>query len=101
MTGVRLVTTVDVRQPRFGGLGDPPVRTPSPVGRRRANLGAGFVQTSIYHGPDLQPGDTVAAPAIVEERFTTIVVYPGWVARVDGSGDYVLDRVEPNAPSEA
>jgi len=32
----------------------------------------------------------VASPAIIEESFTTIVVYPGWKARVDDAGDYEL-----------
>ena len=30
------------------------------------------------------------APAIIEETFTTIVVYPGWKARVDDAGAPVL-----------
>jgi N-methylhydantoinase A len=29
-------------------------------------------------------------PSIIEETFTTIVVYPGWTARVDDAGDYEL-----------
>jgi N-methylhydantoinase A len=34
----------------------------------------------------------VRSPAIVEETFTTLVVYPGWTLRVDDAGDYVLER---------
>ena len=30
---------------------------------------------------------------MIEETFTTIVVYPGWEARVDDAGDYVLVRL--------
>jgi N-methylhydantoinase A len=34
----------------------------------------------------------LAGPAIIEEIFTTIVVYPGWKAQVDDAGDYELTR---------
>jgi N-methylhydantoinase A len=30
---------------------------------------------------------------VIEETFTTIAVYPGWEARVDDAGDYLLERV--------
>ncbi len=33
---------------------------------------------------------TSPGPAIIEENFTTIVVYPGWNARLDDAGDYEL-----------
>ena len=33
-----------------------------------------------------------AVPGIIEETFTTIVVYPDWNARVDDAGDYELVR---------
>jgi N-methylhydantoinase A len=36
----------------------------------------------------------IESPAIIEETFTTIVVYPGWEATLDDAGDYVLARVE-------
>jgi len=35
-------------------------------------------------------GDWGDGPAIIEESFTTVVVYPGWRAVLDQSGDYVL-----------
>ena len=34
----------------------------------------------------------VPGPAIIEETFTTIGVYPGWQAVVDDAGDYELTR---------
>ena len=92
ITGLRLLVSADVPKPAFSG-GFTKQRTSAvAAGSRRANLGAGFAETSIYHGPDLEPGHTIPGPAIVEETFTTIVVYPGWQARVDGAGDYVLER---------
>ena len=66
--------------------------TPKPSKSRRANLGQGFKDTPVYLGSDLLPGQLIASPAIIEESFTTIVVYPGWTARVDDAGDYELVR---------
>ena len=43
-------------------------------------------------GADLAPGYEVTGPAIIQEIFTTIVVYPGWHARVDDADDYELTR---------
>ena len=73
--------------------GDCDVYEPEPYGSRSANLGNGFESTRVFRGADLRPGALLAAPAIVEETFTTIAVYPGWRARVDDAGDYLLERV--------
>jgi N-methylhydantoinase A len=93
VTGVRLVSLAEIPAPRFGaGFGQAPKRA-DPAGMRRANLGHGFGETAVYPGPKLRPGHVVPAPAIIEESLTTIVVYPGWEARLDDAGDYVLTRV--------
>lgn len=93
ITGVRLTASCEVPAPRFGGGFSAPRREPTPRRIRRANLGEGFADTAIFHGPELRPGDAVRSPAVIEETFTTIVVYPGFEARVDDAGDYVLERV--------
>jgi len=92
ITGVRLVARTKVEGPHFGSGFDAPPRKPAPSGQRRANLGRGFETTDVYRGPDLAAGDRIPAPSIIEETFTTIVVYPGWEARVDDAGDYQLQR---------
>jgi N-methylhydantoinase A len=48
--------------------------------------------TPRYHGEGLAPGHTLSGPAIVEERTTTVVVYPGWSLLVDADGNYLLTR---------
>ena len=58
-----------------------------------ANLGQGFGQVPVYLGSDLKPGHIIVSSAIIEETFTTIVVYPGWQASVDAAGDYELVKV--------
>ena len=93
--GVRLV---DLR----GDTGRPGRRRDSPRQRsqprspktRRANLGEGYQETHIFRGADLKPGHEIVGPAIIEETFTTIVVYPGWRAQVDDAGDYELTKLE-------
>ncbi|MCK9563916.1 MAG: hydantoinase/oxoprolinase family protein [Bacteroidales bacterium] len=93
IVGVRLATSADTPAPVVA-RGFSAATAPAPVaGTRRANLGDGYRQTDIIRGVDLRPGHEVAGPAIIEETFTTIVVYPGWKAQVDDSGDYELTRV--------
>jgi N-methylhydantoinase A len=94
LTGVRLTASAEVTGPRFREGKRPPRREPAPAHARRANLGRGFEEVAIYHGGTLQPGDAVRAPAVIEETFTTIAVYPGWEARVDDAGDYWLEPVD-------
>jgi N-methylhydantoinase A len=93
VTGVRLATSVTTASPCvIKGF-----TAPSVVAKarhtRRANLGQGYADTNIHRGAELKLGDQVIGPAIIEETFTTIVVYPGWQARVDDAGDYELTRM--------
>ncbi len=94
ITGVRLATSAATASPKVD-KGFTAQRQAAPVaGTRRANLGEGFKETAIISGPELQAGHEVTGPAIIEETFTTIVVYPGWRAVVDDAGDYELTRVQ-------
>jgi N-methylhydantoinase A len=92
ITGVRLATSVEIPRPEFGSGFESPRRVAASSRTRRANLGRGFEETAIHAGADLRPGDVVEAPGIIEESFTTIVVYPGWEAVVDDAGDYLLQN---------
>ena len=71
--------------PARGPLGD------ALAARRPAWFDGRFVDTPVYDGDRLGPGQRIAGPAIVEERFTTIVVYPGSTAELDRMGNYVVD----------
>lgn len=90
ITGVRLAAHVATPMPPASGGFLASTLEPVPAGHRRANLGTGFADVAIFKGPALVPGARVTGPAIIEEIFTTIVVYPGWQARVDDAGDYAL-----------
>ena len=58
--------------------------------RRPAFFGGRFEDTPVYDGDELGCGHEFEGPAIVEERFTTIVVHPGQRARIDAAGNYVI-----------
>ncbi len=57
-------------------------------GRRPAWFDGRFVDTPVYDGERLTRGHRLEGPAIVEERFTTIVLYPGHRAEIDPFGSY-------------
>jgi N-methylhydantoinase A len=92
-TGVRVVSSVDTPAPEVHGGSTARSVAAKPSRTRRANLGTGYRETGVFSGADLAPGHEVMGPAIIEETFTTIVVYPGWKAHVDDSRDYELTRV--------
>jgi len=52
-------------------------------GARQVWFGEGFVEAPVFDRYALLPGDTIAGPAIVEEREATTVVPPGDSLRVD------------------
>lgn len=95
VTGVRLETSVETPSPVVA-QGFTAKKAAAPVAKtRRANLGQGYAATPIYRGSELVPGHEIVGPGIIEETFTTIVVYPGWKALVDDAGDYELCRLAP------
>jgi N-methylhydantoinase A len=51
--------------------------------------GHGFIATKVYDGDKLLAGDTLEGPCIIEERFTTFVVPPKVVTKVDNYGNYI------------
>ncbi len=93
ITGVRLATYVYTPSPVVAKGFSAPIVAAKVAKTRRANLGGGYKETNVFLGASLKPGHEVIGPAIIEETFTTIVVYPGWKARIDDAGDYELTRV--------
>jgi N-methylhydantoinase A len=94
VTGVRLATYIETPSPQIASGFTAKQTTARPAKKRRANLGNGYAETDIFIGTQLQPGHIVTGPAVIEETFTTIVVYPGWKAQLDDAGDYELTRAK-------
>lgn len=94
VVSLRLATSVDTPAPPAGRGFTAPAAPAKPAKTRRANLGAGYQETNVFRGVELTLGAQVTGPAIIEETFTTIVVYPGWKAQVDDAGDYELTKVK-------
>ena len=63
-------------------------------GHRKAIFAASgkSVRTPVYDGERLGAGAMVEGPAIIEEVTTTIVIEPGWTAKLHVSGSYVIMR---------
>jgi N-methylhydantoinase A/oxoprolinase/acetone carboxylase beta subunit len=50
------------------------------------------VDTAVYRRSDLASGHRLDGPAIVEERETTTVIRPDWVAEVLSDGSILASR---------
>jgi N-methylhydantoinase A len=65
---------------------------PEPPERRSCFFAeTGRVETAIFKGAALTPGAEIMGPAIIEEPTTTIVVPPGFSARLSAAENYILD----------
>ena len=63
------------------------------TGRRQVYFDVGMVDTPIYWRPELQPGDCVDGPSIIEEFGSTTVIMPGLQARVDDYANLLVARL--------
>lgn len=50
------------------------------------------IDTAVYARADLRPEERITGPAIIAEANSTLVVEPGWQARLDRYGNLVLER---------
>ncbi len=64
------------------------------IGLRRAYFGReGGVETTVYGRDRLPVGGELIGPAIVEQADTTVVIYPGHVAKLDCAGNLIIKHV--------
>jgi N-methylhydantoinase A len=97
------VELVNLRVTAVGRRPERAVPTPSASGRDAASavtghkpvhfMGRGFVDCALYAREGLAPGMTLAGPAVVDQPDTTVLIAPGFRARVDESLSMILDRV--------
>jgi N-methylhydantoinase A len=89
LRGLRLKTVAMDVKPALPRVARRALGSPR-LGARRAYFDGRFVATPIYDGPRLSPRQAILGPAIIEEPFTTIVIYPGQRATVDAYGNYTI-----------
>lgn len=89
---VRLKAVGPSRKPRFAAAS---LTRSQPKaarrGRRQVYFDGRFRAVDVYDGSALRPGHRLDGPAIIEEPFTTIVVYPRQTVRLDAFGIYRIE----------
>jgi N-methylhydantoinase A len=96
------VEWVNLRVSGIGPIRRPDIRrsttastdAPTPRGMRPACFDAtdGYVDTPVLWRPDLQPGQCVSGPAVIEEYGSTVPIHPGFAARVDQHLNLIVTR---------
>ena len=51
-----------------------------------------YVEVPVYDGRQIQVGQSIAGPAIIEEPTTTIVVFPDWKIELKPASYYLMTR---------
>jgi N-methylhydantoinase A len=89
--GIRLSATGLVDRPapvELDTTSDPAV----PIARRRMYAsGAWHDAVPVFDGDALRPGPPIEGPAVIQSRFTTLVLRPGDVASVLANGDTLVE----------
>lgn len=86
----RIAITLFEPPPPAAAVVATPHRPEPPERRSCFFVETGRVETAIFKGAALSPGAGITGPAIIEEPTTTIVVPPGFSARLSASGNYIL-----------
>jgi N-methylhydantoinase A len=98
----RAVEAVNLRLQATGRVDKPVLRSEPCVtgdggearlGSRRVVCDEGAQSLELYARERLCPGASFAGPALVVQMDSTVYVAPGWVARVDGYRNLVIERV--------
>ena len=67
----------------------------TPVGEREAWFGdRGFMPTPVYSEDELPPGTCLQGPVLVQSRYTTAVVDPGWQLLVDKHRNLIITAMD-------
>ena len=80
-------------------LPDSPARSggATPVDRTRVRAGGHWQDVPLYDRDACGMDTRIAGPAVIREATGTVVVEPGWDARVDGQGNLILTRSDAMA----
>lgn len=81
-------------------IGSPPgrataSRVPQPKSRRPVWFsGSQALDTPVYDRDDLAPGTELTGPAVIDQFDSTLLLFPGDLARVDGARNILITRGE-------
>jgi N-methylhydantoinase A len=64
----------------------------NPKSTRKAHFSGADVDTPVYQRRELAQDQAIKGPAIIEERETTIIILPGWIAKVHATGSIMASR---------
>jgi N-methylhydantoinase A len=87
LVNLRVTATVEGDGPGISHEGTGVSRT----GTREAYFGGEFVETAVYNREEVSVGNEFSGPAIFEGGESTVVLPPGWTARVDDRGSLVME----------
>ena len=92
---LRVTGVGPIRRPRFPSRPRGDGRSERALtGRRPVRFDGARTECAVYEREQLQPGDAIVGPAIVEEYGSTTVVFPGLRADVDRFGNLLLTRAQ-------
>jgi N-methylhydantoinase A len=94
LVSLRLTAAGRLNKPSLARLDAGGAGAPEPRAVRRVYLEGGFVECPIHDREALAAGVAIEGPAIVEERDSTTLVYPGYSLTADGWGNLVLAATE-------
>jgi N-methylhydantoinase A len=96
LVAVRVSAVTSIPRPSLGAPATPPDGSAGRVaagptgGSRAAYFDRSWLETTVFDISDLQLGDRLTGPAIVELPEATCVVRPGWTAILDRNGALVM-----------
>ena len=90
LVAVRVAGTTAVAKPRLHAR--PAANQPSSA-TRSAYFDGVWVDTRVVEISGLEPGETLAGPAVIEFPEATCVVRPGWTSTLDQAGALVMERL--------
>jgi 5-oxoprolinase (ATP-hydrolysing) len=76
-------------------------RRPQPAKTTQTWFGGQAHDTGVYLREDIRPGDEITGPAILVESSSTVVVDPGFTARILSRGEIVMEMMSVRSPGVA
>ena len=71
---------------------EPPEAARLPSRRAYWSKRKGFVETAVFSFPDLEPGNVITGPALIEAPDTTYVIEPDWRFTLDTFRNAILEK---------